>query len=352
MKKTVMLMLSFVVMTLFYSCENAIPSPKVDTQSDTKVNNSDSTSMNEGKSSDSEDNSDEGTDNPTSNPEENTTSDADWFVVEIEAGLSNIPIYKVEGMTALEYKKSGDADWTTPNYSVDNNGKLTITGLQVGEVYQIRFLNLTSIKFHDDSDEIVDNTDIALIKVLQWGTSEWTSMRNMFSNCERLSHIPETEAPKTSHVTDMSGMFKNCFVFNKKLPDNFDTSNVTNISSMFRGCTRYSQPLPESFDTSKVTDMNSLFYYCVSYNQPLPESFDTSNVIDMSSMFYVCSSYNQPFPSKFTTSNVIDMSSMFNGCIDFNQDISGWDVAKVKVWTNIFKKTKSLPQEYKPGKFR
>ena len=39
-------------------------------------------------------------------------------------------------------------------------------------------------------------------------------------------------------------------------------------------------------DTSKVTNMKGMFHECYKFNQPL--AFDTSNVIDMDYMFYLC----------------------------------------------------------------
>ena len=43
---------------------------------------------------------------------------------------------------------------------------------------------------------------------------------------------------------------------------------------------------------AKVTDMSGMFFYCKVFNQPL-ERWDVSKVTDMCVMFYGCTAFNQ-----------------------------------------------------------
>lgn len=361
-----------------------------------------------------------GTDNNTTEPTPAPTepvqyTDKDWFVAEFAANSNYIEIASTTGLAAVEYKKASDSDWTNYEYSANNKGGFKINGLTKGETYQVRFKTLESITFYGTEDSAEESEEdnysdeegpftYPLTKVLQWGTSHWKSMRNMFYNCEELVSIPENEVPNMSELTDMSGMFYGCSQFNQALPEGFDTSNVTDMSSMFSlcvvydkalpssfntsnvtnmsamfegcsaynqvlpsnfntskvtnmslmfsGCEVYNQTLPSSFNTSNVTDMSSMFQDCIAYNQVLPEGFDTSNVTNMTSMFSGCEVYNQPFPSSFNTSNVTDMNFMFVSCYEFDQDISAWNVEKVENFLSIFEGASSLTEEHKPAKFR
>ena len=63
-----------------------------------------------------------------------------------------------------------------------------------------------------------------------------------------------------------------------------------------------------------VTDMSGMFYNCYALTSLDLSHFNTSNVTDMSDMFNGCSSLTSLDLSGWNTSNVTDMSDMFNGC--------------------------------------
>ena len=107
----------------------------------------------------------------------------------------------------------------------------------------------------------------ALLRIEQFGTVKWESMRNAFQRCTNLQFAAGIDAPDLSQVTDMGGMFAGCTSFNQPL-NNWDVSNVTGMSFMFVNCTSFNQPL-DNWDVSKVEGMGDMFSGCTSFNQEL-----------------------------------------------------------------------------------
>ena len=91
-------------------------------------------------------------------------------------------------------------------------------------------------------------------------TSEVTNMREMFSDCRKLTNLNLNQF-NTSKVTNMSGMFQSCKAL-KKLSFSylFSTTNVTDMSYMFFDCSAMTSFDLSYFNTSKVTDMRYMFY--------------------------------------------------------------------------------------------
>ena len=165
----------------------------------------------------------------------------------------------------------------------------------------------------------------ALLRVEQFGTVQWQTMRNAFYGCKNMQFASGIDTPDLSKVTNMQAMFSRCTSFNQPL-NNWDVSKVTDMSYMFSGCTSFNQPL-NNWDVSQVTNMKTMFYGCTSFNQPL-NSWDVSKVTSMDAMYYGCTSFNQPLNS-WDVSKVTGMNQMFRGCTSFNQPLNNWDVSKV-----------------------
>ena len=185
-------------------------------------------------------------------------------------------------------------------------------------------------------------------------TENVTNMANMFSECSKLTSIPQLS---TGNVTNMYGMFSSCSKLTS-IPQ-LNTSKVDNMNNIFSGCSSLeSIPL---LDTSNVTAMNSMFYNCSSLTTiPL---LDTSNVTNMYQIFYNCRSLTtvpQLNTSKVTdagsmfcncsslttvplynTSKVTNMSQMFWHCNNL-QTVPALDCSKVTNMNNIFASCSSL----------
>ena len=175
----------------------------------------------------------------------------------------------------------------------------------------------------------------------------------------------------TTHITDMSGLFKNCTKFNYDI-SNWDVSNVTNMSKMFSGANVFNKDIStwnitnvkntaymfyntfhfnqdvNKWNTSQVTDMSSMFRLAYGFNSSL-SNWDTTNVLDMNHMFaftpdnedlnhllYNTSSFNVDI-SMWNTLHVTDMSNMFENAIEFNQPIGNWNTSQLTNMSHMFK---------------
>ncbi len=212
----------------------------------------------------------------------------------------------------------------------------------------------------------------SLVEVEQWGAVQWTSMENafkdspnlqitatdipilssvtsmesMFENCNSLNSPFNINSWNTSTVTNMSKMFKSCFLFNQSL-NQWNTSNVTNMSSMFESAQSFNLNIG-NWNTSNVTNMSRMFANAYSFNRNI-NSWNTANVINMSGMFKidefigVTGSFNQPIGS-WNTSSVQDMSEMFEANGAFNQNIGNWNTANVTSMASMFRGASSFNQ--------
>ena len=160
-------------------------------------------------------------------------------------------------------------------------------------------------------------------------TSEVTTMRAMFSECENLKDL-DVSGFNTSKVKVMRSMFANCFKLTRINVNNFNTANVTDMSQMFYGCSNLASLNLQNFNTERVTDMARMFYECSSLTYLDLHNFNTEQVTDMSSMFEECSNLTGIDVSGFNTSNVKEMPWMFYGCKSLTQlDVSNFNTGNV-----------------------
>ena len=171
-----------------------------------------------------------------------------------------------------------------------------------------------------------------IISVDQWGTMQWTSMRNAFAN-SRLLEINATDIPDLSNVTDMSGMFNTIKNINQDIR-NWDVSNVTNMGGMFSDAISFNQDL-SNWDTSNVDRMHIMFADTGTFNQDL-SSWDTSNVIMMHYMFAGAAAFNQDL-SKWDVVKVANMDGMFFEAEVFDQNIGMWNIESLTTAKRMFR---------------
>ena len=245
-----------------------------------------------------------------------------------------------------EYTENGQYRIATPDgYDGISDVNLTVN---VPEKTTFNFNQLDNVTFHTNGTTL-DLTGL--------DTSTFTSMRNMFYYCEKITTIDVSHFD-TSNVRNMSGMFSVCDMltsldvshFNtSKVTDmsnmfantglkaldltTFDTSNVNNMERMFYNSNRLESLNVSNFNTAKVTDMSGMFHGIKPTELDL-SSFDTSQVTNMSGMFGWCSNIVSLNLSSFNTSQVTDMSGMFGWCLNLKSlNISNWNMSKV---TNVY----------------
>jgi surface protein len=162
---------------------------------------------------------------------------------------------------------------------------------------------------------------LKLIEISQWGSTSWTSMQNAFYGCENLSSYTAIDTPDLSSVSDMSGMFRSCSLFNGDISawDVYTLGSFQkNMSGMFQGATLFNQDIG-SWNTTAVTNMSSMFYGAAAFNQDIT-SWDVYDVTNMNSMFYDATNFDQPIAS-WNTFNVTDMGKMFKNATSFNRNL-------------------------------
>ena len=278
----------------------------------------------------------------------------DWFITVWKPSGTTIEL-NTQGASAYTIKcigldGLGNEDPATLQTLTGSGWSYTISGLNPGQQYRIYMYGGSFNKVIFNSEE--------LLKIEQWGTTQWATMYHAFYGCKNMD-VTAIDKPdlsycqslsemfqycenlvnanssisnwNTQNITDMSYMFKEASNFNQPL--NWNTQNVTNMSSMFSGATAFNQPLT-NFNTQNVTDMSSMFSGATTFNQPLT-NFNTQNVTDMSSMFSGATTFNQPL-TNFNTQNVTDMSSMFSGATTFNQPLTNFNTQNVTDMSSMF----------------
>ncbi len=231
--------------------------------------------------------------------------------------------------------KTGAPDNLTYDYSIDwgddqfdNNvtGNITHTYLTPG-IYTVSIIGNFPAPYHNYS-----NTDnIKLLSIDQWGIQAWQSMERAFYSCTNMEYNA-TDIPDLSGVTNMSGMFNGCSLFNGDI-NNWDVSNVSDMSSTFIGAAAFNQPL-NSWDVSNVSNFFATFLGARSFNQPL-NGWDTSSALNMSRMFEQTREFNQNI-NNWEVGNVTNMAGMFDRAVVYNQPLNGWNVGNVTDMSKMF----------------
>jgi surface protein len=133
-------------------------------------------------------------------------------------------------------------------------------------------------------------------------TENVTNMANMFSECSKLTSIPQLS---TGNVTNMYGMFSSCSAL-ITIPQ-LNTSKVDNMNNIFSACSSLeSIPL---LDTSKVKNMSQMFWHCNNL-QTVP-AFDCSDVTNMNNTFASCKSLKSVLMTNIGVSLDISASTLF-----------------------------------------
>jgi Mycoplasma protein of unknown function, DUF285/Secretion system C-terminal sorting domain len=182
--------------------------------------------------------------------------------------------------------------WETIPAGLSGNGFLgtsnnTIYGLPANATVKVSFFdnNICFIELFPSIDKL------RLIDIPQWGQSIY---RFNFKGCNNLN-ISATDTPalygsfkdmfamdsginvftgpaninawNVSKAEDMSGMFKNCNLFNQSL-SNWDVSRLRKSDSMFAGASSFNQSL-DTWDVHRDTSMRGMFAGASAFNQNL-----------------------------------------------------------------------------------
>ena len=198
---------------------------------------------------------------------EDCINDAKWFKTLWKASATSITFPAVGSGYILRYvpvDAAGNPAGAVQTIDPAAAGQV-ISGLTVGQRYRILAYggSFTQLSFDTYQQSRSD-----LLRVEQWGSTQWTSFANAFKMCVNMN-VTSSDKPDLSALTDLSGMFDGCVsLTNNNDIKNWDTKNVTNMSNMFFGATSFNQNL-SNWNTSKVTNMDHMFQGATSFNQPV-----------------------------------------------------------------------------------
>ena len=211
------------------------------------------------------------------------------------------------------------------------------------------FMNCKNIKSIDlssfDSSEVTNmscmfSKCIYLEKIIfgNFNTQKVINMKKMFSKCKCLKEINFPKSFTTENVIDMSLMFLGCENLDK-LNLSFDTHNVTNMHGLFQECFLLKKLDLRTFITDKVNDMSNMFSKCCRLEEILidPKKFKTKEVTNMNRMFLDCHSLKKFNFNNLITEKVELMTNMISGCEQFTKiDLSNFNTKNVKDMKYMF----------------
>ena len=143
---------------------------------------------------------------------------------------------------------------------------------------------------------------------------EPTTLSSFFKELNSLTSISGLENLNTTHVTDMSKMFYNCYNLSSLNLSQFNTGNVEKMNEMFYNCHGLNSLDLSAFNTAKVNNMYRMFYYCHVRTIDL-SSFNTANVENMDEMFAGASLVVNIYTSEsFKTDKLTTSKYMFYLC--------------------------------------
>ena len=190
----------------------------------------------------------------------------------------------------------------------------------------------------DINKNLRNGTIVYIVFDKSFSTYTPTSLYCFFKNLPKLKTITGLEYLNTEKVTNMYGMFINCFFLTSLDVTHFNTANVTDMGFMFSNCSSLTSLDVSHFNTAKVKNMRNMFSSCSSLTSLYLTNFNTENVTNMGDMFLNCSSLTTIYASsKFVTTQVSNSSGMFYNCEKLKGEEVGWasDKATDKTYAKI-----------------
>ena len=143
-----------------------------------------------------------------------------------------------------------------------------------------------------------------------------TTCRQWFHGFKNMTKITNITNLNTSECTSMRAMFSQCNNLASLDVSGFNTAKVENMSAMFYGCQKLTTLAVSKFTTANVTTMYAMFYGCKALTSLDLKKFNISKVWTMEQMFYNCSALQTIYcDGNWSASSTLTQSSnMFYGC--------------------------------------
>ena len=190
----------------------------------------------------------------------------------------------------------------------------------------------------DINKNLRNGTIVYIVFDKSFSTYTPTSLYCFFKNLPKLKTITGLEYLNTEKVTNMYGMFINCFFLTSLDVTHFNTANVTDMGFMFSNCSSLTSLDVSHFNTAKVKNMRNMFSRCSSLTSLYLTNFNTENVTNMGDMFSNCAALTTIYASsKFVTTQVSKSFGMFTNCEKLKGEEVEWksDKATDKTYAKI-----------------
>ena len=225
-------------------------------------------------------------------------------------------------------------------YRLKKSNPIIVNGSSIDNVEG--YNSIIDMYTYDAGKTITSIRFTSLKELVKLNTSNMTTMKKMFSNCDDLTSIDLSDFD-TSNVTDMDSMFQSCNALTSVGDiSNWNTSEVTNMNQMFHGCDKLKSLNLSNWDTAKVTNMYNMFTDCTALSTLNVNNFDVTNVKGLNSMFYKCGLTSLDL-SNWDTSNVETMANLFYNCNKLKTlRLDNWDMSNVTDTYYMFAECKVL----------
>lgn len=158
------------------------------------------------------------------------------------------------------------------------------------------------------------------INLNPFNTSNVEDMSEMFYGCAGMSYFHMDKCDLSS-LTNMASMFEGCTYLNAVTLGKTKTGKLTNTSKAFKGTHYWRNYDLTNLDTELVTDMSGMFQNCYDNYYTLNSeititfgpNFKTSNVTNFSDMFNDAKHLKTLDISGFNTKSATNMANMFKG---------------------------------------
>ena len=225
-----------------------------------------------------------------------------WYIKGTETLITSSSVLGTENVT-LEAKWSAKYVFLQTGKEFNANIPSTATSVVFTDEIAPSTASITDVSANSDSS-VVAWLGIGEDDTTTWYVSSQTDGQvikfnencfNMFFNKTNLTSISFGNYIDTSNVTNMGGMFDNCYGMETLDLSSFDTSNVTYMGYMFNYCSRLTSLNVSNFDTSKVTSMIMMFNGCSRLTSLDLSSFDTTNVKTIDGILELCKNLTTVF---------------------------------------------------------
>ena len=179
----------------------------------------------------------------------------------------------------------------------------------------------TWVRFDDNGDAASRN---AIVEVSQWGSTQFTSLHNMFRNLVN-NDVTATDTPDLSNATSLSGMFQSngSLVNSNGSIGDWDISNINNITFLFNGANSFNVDISK-WDTSSCNNFYYLFNNAASFNQDISTKYVTANDSPTGSAYWAWNT-----SAVGNIQNAFSSTSSFAPASGSNPGIYNWNTSSI-----------------------